>query len=277
MRIRPRLVRIAYRMLGSVAEAEDVVQDAYLRWHRTDHDAIESHDAFLVRMVTRLCLDVLKSARVQREEYIGSWLPEPFIDTEESRSDDITLSLMMVLERLSPLERAAFLLYDVFGLDFEEVARAVERDASTCRKLASRAREHVQQARPRYPVPPELGKKMAAAFFAASREGNLQVLETLLAADVTLYSDGGGKRVATIKPVYGSQKVIRFFIGLSQKPDYVAGRLLAECLIDGLPGYVTLERDDIVQTTALSIEADKITGIYVVRNPDKLKHVLSFI
>jgi RNA polymerase sigma-70 factor (ECF subfamily) len=277
LRIRPRLVRIAYRMLGSVAEAEDVVQDAYVRWHRTDHAGIESHDAFLVRMVTRLCLDVLKSARVQREEYIGPWLPEPFIDAEENRSDDITLSLMIVLERLSPLERAAFLLHDVFGLDFNEVARAVGRDTPTCRKLASRAREHVQEARPRYPVPPELGKKLTAAFFAASQEGNLQALETLLAADVTLYSDGGGKRPAVIKPVYGAEKVSRFFMGLARKPDYLAGQLLAECVIDGLPGYVTLEKDDIVQTTALSIEAGRITGIYVVRNPDKLKHILSFI
>lgn len=277
LRIRPRLVRIAYRMLGSVAEAEDVVQDAYLRWHRTDRAEIESDDAFLVRMVTRLCLDVLKSARVQREEYIGSWLPEPFIDPAEDRSDDITLSLMMVLERLSPLERAAFLLHDVFGLDFNEVARAVDRDAATCRKLASRAREHVQQARPRYPVSPELGKKMAAAFFSASQQGNLQVLESLLAADVTLYSDGGGKRIATIKPVYGAEKVSRFFMGIARKPEYLAGQLLAECMIDGFPGYVTLEKDDIVQTTALSIEAGKITGIYVVRNPDKLKHVLAFI
>lgn len=272
-RHRPRLIRIAYRMLGSMAEAEDVVQDAYLRWHQMDQEEIRTPEAFLVRMVGRLCLDVLKSARVQRESYIGTWLPEPLIDEPDYHDDSLTLTLMMVLERLSPLERASFLLHDVFGLDFNEVAEVIGREASTCRQLASRARNHVQEAQPRYPVPRERGKEIAAAFRAASREGNLHALQSLLAADVVMYSDGGGKRIAALKPIVGIEKVVRFLAGVARKSGPQSAHLLAECSIDGLPGFVTLEHQDTLQSTALLIEAEKVKAIYIVRNPDKLKHL----
>lgn len=272
--LRPRLVRIAYRMLGSVAEAEDVVQDAYLRWHETDRSAVREPAAFLVRMVTRLCLDVLKSARVQREQYIGPWLPEPVIETDDDhRSDNITLSLMLALERLSPLERAAFLLHDVFDMDFNEIAQAIGRDAAACRQLASRARSHVRDARPRYPVSPERGKDLAAAFFTASRGGDMQALQTLLAADAVLYTDGGGKRPSAINPIYGQDRVTRFFAGFARKAGFHPGQLLSECLIDGLPGFVTLEQDGMVQTTAFAVDGDRIVTIYITRNPDKLRRM----
>lgn len=180
---RPRLQRIAYRMLGSLAEAEDVVQDAWLRWHGADRDAVLNPEAFLVRTVTRLCLDVLKSSRIKREEYIGPWLPEPFIDPADETDDDITLPLMLAMERLSPLERAAFLLHDVFDMEFDEVAEAIGREPAACRQLASRARAHVAEARPRFPVPSARQQEIADAFFAASRSGDVAQLTRLLSSD----------------------------------------------------------------------------------------------
>ncbi|MBN9020927.1 MAG: RNA polymerase sigma factor SigJ, partial [Rhizobiales bacterium] len=175
--LRPALIRLAYRMLGSVADAEDIVQSAYLRWLASEREAVRQPAALLRTIVTRLCLNELKSARRRRETYVGPWLPEPVVDFEEPASvDTITLPLMVALERLSPLERAAFLLHDVFGMSFEDVAGAIGREPAACRKLASRARSHVQAARPRFPVTRERGLALAAAFFAASREGDMERL-----------------------------------------------------------------------------------------------------
>ncbi len=271
--LRPRLLRIAYRMLGSLAEAEEMVQEAYLRWHQADRDTVRDPRAFLARTVSRLCLDFLKSARMRRESYVGTWLPEPLVEMETDRSDEITLTLMMALERLSPLERAAFLLHDVFGLSFDEVAHGLGRDAAACRQLAARARTHVREARPRFPVPPERAKDIAAAFFEASRSGDVAALQKLLAADVTIYSDGGGKTFAALKPVPGQHKVIRFYATLARKLGYPRPPVLYEGTIDGLPGLVTLEAPGVLQSTALQIEGDVVTAIYVVRNPDKLRHL----
>ncbi|ABD06516.1 sigma-24 (FecI-like) [Rhodopseudomonas palustris HaA2] len=274
--LRARLVRVAYRMLGSVAEAEDVVQDAYLRWHRTDRAEVRDPAGFLTRTVTRLCLDVLKSARLRRETYIGPWLPEPLIaDPCEDEGDDITLTLMLALERLSPLERAAFLLHDVFGLGFDEIARTLDRDAAACRQLAARARGHVRAERPRFPVSEERGQAIAGAFFEASRSGDLKALTALLADDVVFYGDGGGKRPATLNPIFGLAKVARLFEGLARKHAPGASVVVSTGRIDGLPGFVTTEPDGLIQTTALAIEHDRIVAIYVVRNPDKLRHLLA--
>ncbi len=269
--LRPRLLRIAYRMLGIVAEAEDVVQEAYLRWHQTDRAAVRDAEAVLVRTVTRLCLDVLKSARVRREEYVGTWLPEPIVDAVEG--DDVTLTLMMALERLSPLERAAFLLHDVFGMDFESVAKAIDRDPAACRQLASRARAHVREARPRFPVSEEQGRELASAFYAASRNGDMGALQALLAQDVVVYTDGGGKVKAALNPIYGQERTLRLFEGLLRILDANYSQLVHEGFIDGLPAFVTLEKDGTLQTTALGIEDGRIVAIYVVRNPDKLRSI----
>lgn len=274
--LRARLVRVAYRMLGSVAEAEDVVQDAYLRWHRTDRAEVRDPAGFLTRIVTRLCLDVLKSARLTRETYVGPWLPEPLIaDQSEDEGGDITLTLMLALERLSPLERAAFLLHDVFGLGFDEIARTLDRDAAACRQLAARARGHVRAERPRFPVSEERGQAIAGAFYEASRSGDVAALTALLADDVVFYGDGGGKRPAVRNPIYGSAKVMRLFEGLARKYAPGASALVSTGRIDGLPGFVTTEPDGLIQTTALAIENDRIVAIYVVRNPDKLRHLLA--
>lgn len=269
---RPRLQRIAYRMLGSVAEAEDVVQDAWLRWHGADREQIIEPDGWLVRTVTRLCLDVLKSSRVKREQYIGPWLPEPFIDPEDDEADDITLPLMLAMERLSPLERAAFLLHDVFELDFNEVGEAIGRESAAARQLASRARTHVQNARPRFPVAQDEQQRIAGAFFAASRSGDLGQLKQLLADNVVFYGDGGGKRNSAVNPIVGLDKVARFFHALAEK-GWSKAEVLGNASIGGLPGQLTIELDGLPQAMAVEIDGGRITAIYVTRNPDKLGHL----
>ena len=274
--LRPRLVRIAYRMLGSVADAEDVVQDSYLRWQGQDHEAIESPEAWLVRTVSRRALDHLNAARHRRETYLGPWLPEPVIDPDDGAetADEVTLSLMLVLERLSPLERAAFLLHDVFDLGFDEIARIIEREPAACRQLASRARAHVRAARPRFPVSQEHGRKLAAAFVAASSTGDIPGLSRLLAADVVLYSDGGGKVAAALNPILGADHVGRFFAGIARKHGVPAPESIQYVTIDGLPGYVLLGEEGAVQAAALEVVDDRIVAIYAVRNPDKLRHLV---
>ncbi|WP_046864099.1 sigma-70 family RNA polymerase sigma factor [Microvirga massiliensis] len=271
--LRPRLIRIAYRMLGSVADAEDIVQDAFIRWHQTDRTVVRNPQAFLTRTVTRLCLDFLDSARVRRESYVGPWLPEPVVEPAFDKMEDITLPLMMALERLSPLERAAFLLHDVFGTGFDEIAQILGRDSAACRQLASRARAHIRAARPRFAVPKEKGMAIATAFYAASRSGDVQALKSLLSADVVSYTDGGGKAPAALKPIQGQDKVARFFAGIARKSGSGASRLLYQGLLNGEPGFVTIEKFGILQTTTLSIEHDRIAAIYIVRNPDKLDHI----
>ncbi|HEY0266591.1 MAG TPA: sigma-70 family RNA polymerase sigma factor [Rhizomicrobium sp.] len=271
--LRPRLVRIAYRMLGSVADAEDVVQDAFLRWHAADRDAVLVPEAFLRRTVTRLCLDILKSARRRRETYIGPWLPDPVVEAEDEAVYDVTLPLMLALERLSPLERAAFILHDVFGVAFEEVAETIGRDPAACRQLSSRARTHVRAARPRFDVPREHGLEIAQAFFTASRGGDLRKLRTLLAGDVTLHSDGGGKRSAALRVLTGVEDVMKVQTALARLFAQSPSRILRYGLINGLPGFITLEPDGEIQTTALQIEDGRIAAIYVMRNPDKLRHL----
>jgi RNA polymerase sigma-70 factor, ECF subfamily len=270
--LRPRLMRIAYRMLGSVADAEDVVQEAFLRWFDADREAVREPEAYLRRVVTRICLDHLKSARRRRETYVGPWLPEPVVEAAEE-IDDITLPLMMALERLSPLERAAFLLHDVFGVSFEEIAEAIGRAPATCRQLASRARTHVRAARPRFPMPRERGEEIAAAFFTATRSGDMQKLRSLLAADVTVYADGGGKTPAAVQPIVGLDNVVQLHASLALVFAKKMSRIVRYGFINGLPGFVTIEQDDTLQTTALQVEDGKIVAIYVIRNPDKLRHL----
>ncbi|MDE1150106.1 MAG: sigma-70 family RNA polymerase sigma factor [Azospirillaceae bacterium] len=271
---RPRLVRLAYRMLGSVAEAEDVVQDAWLRWCQADHATVTAPASFLSRIVTRLCLDTLKSARVRRETYVGSWLPEPLAGTDEDMAeDDLSLTLMLALERLSPLERAAFLLHDVFGVALDEVAGTLHRDAAAVRQLASRARRHIHAARPRYPVAPEEGDRIAQAFYAASHLGDVAGLSALLARDVVLYADGGGKVRAFFNPIRGLARIVRLFASLSAKGEFTSAILVRPLRIDGLPGYVSVERGAVLQTTAFAIEEGRITAIYITRNPEKLARV----
>ncbi len=267
---RPALLRVAYRMLGSMADAEDVLQEAFIRWASTDRNMVRVPAAFLRRVVTRLCLDQLKSARMRREEYVGPWLPEPLVEAEPV--EDVTLPLMLALERLSPLERAAFLLHDVFGESFDDIARSINRDAAACRQLASRAREHVRSERTRFPVERDHGLAIAAAFYEATRIGDAAALASLLASDVRFHSDGGGKRAAASRILNGVSEVMR---GLSAifRLRRADPELIRHAFINGLPGFVTREADGMVQTTALLIEGGRVAAIYVMRNPDKLAHV----
>lgn len=276
---RARLQRIAYRMLGSRAEAEDVVQNAWLRWMMADRSAVAAPYPFLARIVTRLCLDEMKSARARRETYVGAWLPEPLVEAGEVEidEDDLTLALMVALERLSPLERAAFLLHDVFELPLGEVAEALEREPGAVRQLAVRARRHVQAARPRFPVDRAEGERIAQAFFAASTSGDVATLRTLLAEDVVLQADGGGKVLAFLNPITGMARLLRLFAGIRRKWGEGWATMVQPAWIDGLPGYVSLERGAVLQTTAFAIEGGRITAIYITRNPDKLLRVAAMV
>ncbi len=274
---RPYLLGLAYRMLGSLAEAEDVVQDSYLRGQAADRKSVASPRAFLSTVATHLSLDRLKSARAQREQYVGPWLPEPIVDEGPAPgdaielADDLSNSLMLALERLSPLERAAFLLHDVFDFDYGEVAEMLDRTEATCRQLAARARKNVRAARPRYKAKREEAERLATAFLKASREGDAETLKALLAEDVELHTDGGGLRPAALNVITGRDRIIAFFSGFARKGDGALPEVLQVGLINAAPGLVTLEPDGLPQTTALEVEDGRIRAIYVVRNPEKLK------
>lgn len=278
---RHRLLGLAYRMTGSVAEAEDAVQDAYLKWHGTDREAIRDTRAYLTTVVTRLCLDRLRERRRSRESYVGPWLPEPLPgatgnqgEADEELADDVSFALMLALERLSPLERAAFLLHDVFELDFRDVASALDRSATACRRLASRARAHVQAGRPRFSVSPQHRDQVVDAFLGAARSGDTETLRALLAEDVVFHSDGGGRKVAALKPIPGAERVARLLWAIARRASW-AGPLWSEQLaLNGMPGSLSVERDGTLQSMALAIVDGRIEAIYVVRNPDKLAHLI---
>lgn len=274
--MRGELIGLAYRMTGSLAQAEDIAQETFLRWSAADHAQVEVPRAFLLKIAARLSLDHLKSARSRRETYVGPWLPEPVVEDLEppqqaavSRAQDITVAFLLTLQRLSPAERAVFILHDLFETPFAEIAALLNRSEPACRKLASRARVLLGEGSPRHPVSEEEAKRIARAFFAASRDGDVAALRALLAKDVVLRTDGGGIRPAALNPVLGAEKVGRFFAGLARK---LAGRppLLHLGWINSLPGYVTLEADGLPQTTTLDVRDGHITAIYIVRNPEKL-------
>jgi len=277
---RGHLRGLAYRMLGSLSEAEDVAQDAYLRWHRIGAPArakIDNPRAWLSKAATRLCLDRLKSARAQRETYIGPWLPEPVVEpaTEPGElAQDLTVAFLLLLERLSPLERAAFLLHDVFEMSFRQVAEVLRRDPAACRQLAARARKHIEAGKPRFDAKAEEQQRMAAAFLEAAGSGDARRLARLLAADVELMSDGGGKVAAALNPILGSGKVTAFLLGVRQKFPFPAGTAYRPTCVNGLPGFVIMLPDgSIDQTLSFEIAEGLIRRIYIVRNPDKLKNV----
>ena len=283
---RARLRGIAYRMLGTVADAEDVVQDAWLRWHGAREGTVDDGRAFLVRVVTNLCLDRLKSARMRREQYVGEWLPEPLLDDVSAYqpgpevahefAHDLTFALLRTLDTLSPLERAAFLLHDVFDVDFATVASALEREPAACRQLAARAREHVRGARPRYAVREEDGERLARAFVGAIAAGDVEGLTRVLAADVGFYSDGGGKVAAVPYPLFGADKVAKALVGFAKSAalDAVRGRYAR---VNGMPGLLLTTRDGgVVQTMAFDVDdTGRISAIWIQRNPEKLRHISS--
>jgi RNA polymerase sigma-70 factor (ECF subfamily) len=284
---RRRLLGLAYRMLGSMAEAEDAVQETYLRWHDADRDRVEEPRAFLMTTTTRICLDVLKSARMKREEYVGPWLPDPVTDTaslapdaQTELAEDLSVALLLALDRLSPLERAAFLLHDVFDYSFSQVAGALGRREAACRQLASRARTRVREARPEGLTVPRGAAggtdpkhaELVSAFISASRSGDIDALTRMLTRDARMVSDGGGKVPAALNVIEGADRVAAFLAGAVRKgwTDEMTVRLEP---INGLPGLIVIGPSGPVQTTAFELEGDVVKAIYVVRNPDKLRHL----
>jgi RNA polymerase sigma-70 factor (ECF subfamily) len=282
---RRRLFGLAYRMLGSVAEAEDAVQDAYLRWHAADRDAVSDTRAFLTTTTTRICLDVLKSARARREAYVGPWLPEPVLDTaalapdtQTELAEDLSVALLLALDRLSALERAAFLLHDVFDCSFGEVASALGRSEAACRQLASRARTHVREARPqgmtsvRDRSESSSHERLVSAFVSAARSGDVQTLMGLLADDVRLTADGGGKVTAALNVIEGADRTARFVVGAVSK-GLPEGSTVRIAQVNGLPGLIVYRPDGSLQSVAFEIEDNLVRAIYAVSNPEKLEHL----
>jgi RNA polymerase sigma-70 factor, ECF subfamily len=279
--LRAELIGLAYRMTGSLATAEDIAQDAFLRWHAADRSAIATPRAWLLKTAARLSLDHLKSARHRRERYVGPWLPEPMLVEPEppqaaahAWAEDLSVALLLALQRLTPAERAVFILHDLFDTPFAELAGLLGRTEAACRKLATRARAHLQETAPRQDVSDAEAERIARAFLAASRDGDEQVLRSLLAAEVVLHTDGGGLRSSALNLVAGADRVSRFFGGLARKRP-AEPRLLHFGRINALPGFVTLEPDGLPQTTALEIREGGIAAIYIVRNPEKLAGVRS--
>jgi RNA polymerase sigma-70 factor, ECF subfamily len=273
---RARLKRLAYRMLGSVSEAEDAVQDAWLRWERAGAE-VSDPAAWLVRATTRLCIDRLRSAKAERDAYRGPWLPEPLIEPLTAdpveRAEDISIAFLLALERLSPLERAVFLLHDVFEEDYAAVAETLDRSEAAVRQLASRAREHVQDVRPRFSVDQDKAMKLAAAFAAASATADIKALSELLAQDAILVSDGGGKRSAALRVMVGRDDIIRLFEGIRWRHGDQGIQSVEAVRINGGPGLL-LHMEDGPETLALEPGEDgRIAAIYVMRNPEKLRHL----
>jgi RNA polymerase sigma-70 factor (ECF subfamily) len=273
---RGRLLGLAYRMLGSRSDADDVVQDAYIRFAGAQD--VHNPEAFLVTVVTRLCLDRLKSAKAQREIYVGPWLPEPVFDAEglaadaaTELADDLSFALLLALDRLSPLERAAFLLHDVFDVPFSEIARMLDRTEAACRQLATRARRAVQDTRPAPAATPDSHARLLSAFSEAVASGDVSRLADLLRADAVAVTDGGGRKTAALKEIMGADKVARFFIALAAKN---AGRdvRIQPTMINGTVGALLYMDGEVDHTLSMAIDGDRIAAIYIVRNPDKLRH-----
>jgi RNA polymerase sigma-70 factor (ECF subfamily) len=277
--LRPLLFAIAYRILGSVTEAEDAVQDTWLRYEATPTEPV-STKAFLSAVVTRISIDVLRSARVRRETYTGTWLPEPLLTDpyqDPARSaelaDSLSTAALVLLERLSPLERAVFVLRDVFGFDFPEIASAVGRTEAACRQLAVRARRHMDEGRPRFAADRREREELATRFFDALRDGDVDGLRELLATDVRMVADGGGKAPAFSKGVVGADRVARVLA--MNFPSLAAIDVTVEpCEVNGRPGAVIRDRDRrVAGTLALDVAGGRIQTIHSVVSPDKLGHL----
>ena len=275
---RGRLLGLAYRMLGSRADAEDVLQDAYLRYAGAQN--VQNAEAFLVTTVTRLCLDRLKSARAKREIYVGPWLPEPIVDAEAlsphaatELADDLSFALLLALERLKPAERAAFLLHDVFDASFADIAETLGKSEAACRQLATRARRAVREARPaQTPPPAEAHARLLGAFSEAVASGDVTRLAALLREDAIALSDGGGVKAAALNPIRGADKVARFYIGPARKHAANGIELSIEpATINGALGLFVYLNGALDQTLSIAIDGNRIAAIYGVRNPEKLR------
>jgi RNA polymerase sigma-70 factor (ECF subfamily) len=266
------LFGIAYRMLGSASDAEDMVQEAYLRWAQRGDEPVESARAYLVTIVTRLCLDQLNSARVRRVSYPGPWLPEPIMAEQPAaveQADSLTLAFLVLLEELTPPERAAYLLHDVFGYHFEEVARSIGHSPANSRQLAARARRHLEARRQRFDADLRHGQELTRQFVEACGSGDLEGLLRLLADDVVVWTDGGGKVRAAVRPVVGAYRSSRFLLHVAKKVEGFP----EEIMLNGQPALVFLDGPTVVSALVLDIGEGKIVGVRTVSNPDKLERL----
>jgi RNA polymerase sigma-70 factor, ECF subfamily len=276
-RNRPLLFSISYRMLGSVMEAEDVVQEAFLRWERASEEEVRSPSAYLSTVVTRLCIDRLRSARARREQYVGPWLPEPLLEEREitetaDLEDSLSMAFLVLLESLSPVERAVFLLKEVFDYDYPEIASLVGKSEANCRQISRRARQSVAARRPRFESSPEQEERLLDIFLQASFSGDMEALLALLSEDVTLYSDGGGKTQAALMPIHGPDRVSRFLSGILRKapPDLT----VRQTRVNGRPGLVGYFGDGSPQSVVtIEVGEGTVRAIRLVVNPEKLRAV----
>ena len=282
--LRPRAFAVAYRMLGTVSEAEDIVQEALLRMHLRlrQGERIESPRAFVSTVVTRLCIDHLRSARVRRETYVGEWLPEPLVDEGHSdpahhaqATDSLSMAFLLLLERLTPEQRAAFLLRDVFDYPYEQIAAIVGIGEQNARQLVSRARKHVDHGRPRFEASPERREQLANSFVAALRGGDLEALEELLARDVMVHADGGGRVRAIARPIYGRGRVARLLLKVMRAAEPFGGWSLRQVQVNGQPGVMRSDAaGKLSEVLVLDITVDgHISAVRAIINPDKLRHL----
>lgn len=282
---RRRLFGLAYRMLGSAADAEDIVQETFLRAREMSADELRSPEAYFVTIATRLCLDELKSARKKRETYVGPWLPEPIVDVEGispenamEYADDLSFALLLTLEKLTPPQRAAFLLHDVFDTPFPTIAAALDKSESACRQLASRARRMVREMKPARRVAPDAHAALLMKFTEAAATGDPKNLEALLAEDAVAWSDGGGLKLAALNPICGAGKVARYLTGLASKAARRGGmpsfRLMA---VNGAPAFLLYINDALDQTLAIETDGAKIIAVFMVRNHEKLSCVAASV
>jgi RNA polymerase sigma-70 factor, ECF subfamily len=279
--LRRLLFSIAYRMVGTVSDAEDLVQEAFLRLHREEQEGtkIESPKAFLTTVITRLSIDHMRSARVRREEYVGEWLPEPLLADPDpgpadhaEMSDTLSLAFLVLLESLSPLERAVFLLHDVFGYSFAEIGEVVERSEENCRQIASRARRAIDAAKPRFDPSEAERRRVAERFFEALR-GDASDIAALLSEDVVLHGDGGGKAPALARPLHGADRVSRAFANWAKAGARV-GATMDYTVVNGQPGALFLTSDgEVVSVMMLTVTEGRVSEIFSIVNPDKLQHL----
>lgn len=273
------LFSIAYRMLGSAADAEDMLQETFIRWQQTSEAEIQSPRAFLVTIISRLCINHLQSARVKREEYVGQWLPEPLLTgpasdlSATSRIDEsLSMAFLVLLERLTPVERAVFLLREVFDYEYSEIARILGQNESNCRQILRRARQHITQSRPRFDPSPEQRERLLQQFLEASSRGDMEGLVALFSKEIVLYADGGGKAAAVPNPICGPENVARFLCGARRKlmPNNVVRRVAQ---INGQPGVVVYLAGHPYGVLTMDVTEGHIHNIYIVANPEKLERL----
>jgi RNA polymerase sigma-70 factor (ECF subfamily) len=274
---RKLLFSIAYRMLGSVMEAEDMVQETYYKWEKVSGKDLNSPKSFLTTIITNLCIDQLRSAKKKKETYVGTWLPEPIIsDKNEDNvediveiSDSLSTAFLILLESLTPIERAVYLLHDIFGYEFNDISKFLNKKEDNCRQIAKRARGRIKGKERRFNASNKEIEKIFNSFVEASAKGNIETLMSLLEDDIVLYSDSGGKIRAARKPIFGKMNVARFIVGIHTK--FGTDRKYVKCFINGLPGLKVYMDNKLFGTLSFHYDGNKIKNIFVILNPEKLR------